>query len=271
MATLFFCEHGNRNYIVREDFCPNPDCTSAHLEFMETDDSHKPLKDGRGIVISLDMKTWKHTAVKADTADDRQFIKELIAALDKEDKAGMKKRWQEHSDYMRSLLDCTIDPKDVRKDREIPYGELPYCDRRYLAFRLEDAEYLVDDAYCCNPDCDCLCAYVTFHEAKGPARLELMTKLFKAQVGFDGMIKVQQTFACEEAEAKTLVDEWLSTDMCLFEVLRGRYEAIKEIGEASLANAGEFGVTKPITVTKVGRNSPCPCGSGKKYKKCCGR
>jgi len=23
-------------------------------------------------------------------------------------------------------------------------------------------------------------------------------------------------------------------------------------------------------VTKVGRNDPCPCGSGKKYKKCCG-
>jgi len=22
---------------------------------------------------------------------------------------------------------------------------------------------------------------------------------------------------------------------------------------------------------KVGRNEPCPCGSGKKYKKCCGR
>ncbi|MEN8184800.1 MAG: SEC-C metal-binding domain-containing protein, partial [Myxococcota bacterium] len=22
---------------------------------------------------------------------------------------------------------------------------------------------------------------------------------------------------------------------------------------------------------KVGRNSPCVCGSGKKYKKCCGR
>jgi len=22
---------------------------------------------------------------------------------------------------------------------------------------------------------------------------------------------------------------------------------------------------------KVGRNDPCPCGSGKKYKKCCGQ
>ena len=25
------------------------------------------------------------------------------------------------------------------------------------------------------------------------------------------------------------------------------------------------------TQEKVGRNAPCPCGSGKKYKKCCGR
>lgn len=24
-------------------------------------------------------------------------------------------------------------------------------------------------------------------------------------------------------------------------------------------------------VKKIGRNDPCPCGSGKKYKKCCGR
>jgi len=24
-------------------------------------------------------------------------------------------------------------------------------------------------------------------------------------------------------------------------------------------------------VTKIGRNEPCPCGSGTKYKKCCGK
>jgi SEC-C motif-containing protein len=28
--------------------------------------------------------------------------------------------------------------------------------------------------------------------------------------------------------------------------------------------------TRPRIVTKVGRNDPCTCGSGKKYKKCCG-
>ncbi len=33
----------------------------------------------------------------------------------------------------------------------------------------------------------------------------------------------------------------------------------------------EYGTVKPIIKTKEpGRNDPCPCGSGKKYKKCCG-
>ena len=33
----------------------------------------------------------------------------------------------------------------------------------------------------------------------------------------------------------------------------------------------EYGTVKPIIKDKEpGRNDPCPCGSGKKYKKCCG-
>jgi tetratricopeptide (TPR) repeat protein len=33
---------------------------------------------------------------------------------------------------------------------------------------------------------------------------------------------------------------------------------------------GEDCKPEPVQVVKVGRNEPCPCGSGKKYKKCCG-
>ncbi len=36
----------------------------------------------------------------------------------------------------------------------------------------------------------------------------------------------------------------------------------------------EFLLNPPKTVVaenKIGRNQPCPCGSGKKYKKCCGQ
>ncbi|SRR5579884_572109 len=46
-------------------------------------------------------------------------------------------------------------------------------------------------------------------------------------------------------------------------------------GQPSLARGdgarGAGGVQAPVRVAKVGRNDPCPCGSGKKYKKCHGR
>jgi preprotein translocase subunit SecA len=37
--------------------------------------------------------------------------------------------------------------------------------------------------------------------------------------------------------------------------------------------AGEVSLDLPTrrSLPKVGRNDPCPCGSGKKYKNCCGR
>jgi len=34
---------------------------------------------------------------------------------------------------------------------------------------------------------------------------------------------------------------------------------------------GQMVKPRPLTVTKIGRNDPCPCGSGQKYKKCCGK
>jgi uncharacterized protein YchJ len=33
---------------------------------------------------------------------------------------------------------------------------------------------------------------------------------------------------------------------------------------------GGPGAATPTSVAKVGPNQPCPCGSGKKHKKCCG-
>jgi SEC-C motif-containing protein len=40
----------------------------------------------------------------------------------------------------------------------------------------------------------------------------------------------------------------------------------QEDGEWRFVNGGGI----PVTSEKVGRNDPCPCGSGKKHKKCCG-
>jgi preprotein translocase subunit SecA len=41
------------------------------------------------------------------------------------------------------------------------------------------------------------------------------------------------------------------------------------LSRGDIKRAGE--TTQKRQGVKVGRNDPCPCGSGKKYKKCCGR
>ena len=49
-----------------------------------------------------------------------------------------------------------------------------------------------------------------------------------------------------------------------------KYEPIKQSGPFDAATS--TGVYKDRTLRrlpKIGRNMPCPCGSGKKYKKCC--
>ena len=46
----------------------------------------------------------------------------------------------------------------------------------------------------------------------------------------------------------------------------------KKINGEWLYSVGQLKTTTVVREgEKVGRNDPCPCGSGKKYKKCCGR
>ncbi|HJT69627.1 MAG TPA: preprotein translocase subunit SecA [Terriglobales bacterium] len=46
----------------------------------------------------------------------------------------------------------------------------------------------------------------------------------------------------------------------------------RELEQARMAGAGERQPVQQVvrSSAKIGRNDPCPCGSGKKYKKCCG-
>ncbi|MFA6476192.1 MAG: preprotein translocase subunit SecA [Candidatus Paceibacterota bacterium] len=46
-------------------------------------------------------------------------------------------------------------------------------------------------------------------------------------------------------------------------------EAVHDSAEAITKSTTE--TPRAVTGPKVGRNDPCPCGSGKKYKKCCGK
>lgn len=63
--------------------------------------------------------------------------------------------------------------------------------------------------------------------------------------------------------------------MVLTMVIKTQEEPKREqVAKPAAASAGSGDGTakkEPVRKKKIGRNDPCPCGSGKKYKKCCGR
>ncbi len=85
-------------------------------------------------------------------------------------------------------------------------------------------------------------AYGLFMEMMGRIRQEVIQKLFRVQLAREDDV--------ERMEAEQ----------------RRRRVVLNRVGGAEQAH-------KPVTreEDKVGRNDPCPCGSGQKYKKCCGK
>ncbi len=71
------------------------------------------------------------------------------------------------------------------------------------------------------------------------------------------------------------IREQTARTMLTIEVRREEDVRREQVAKETSASAGGDGTLKkrPVIKTaaqKVGRNDPCPCGSGKKYKKCCG-
>jgi preprotein translocase subunit SecA len=57
----------------------------------------------------------------------------------------------------------------------------------------------------------------------------------------------------------------------LFAIQPAGKEEIKQEGPVIFMNRGNEDDGPSKSKGKIGRNDPCPCGSGKKYKRCCGR
>ena len=69
----------------------------------------------------------------------------------------------------------------------------------------------------------------------------------------------------DEAEMRELHEEWLQTPR---PALEGEKPAdVLEGGRLFPGKVETFRRETP----KIGRNDPCPCGSGKKFKRCCGK
>ncbi|MDA0238663.1 MAG: UPF0149 family protein [Proteobacteria bacterium] len=74
-----------------------------------------------------------------------------------------------------------------------------------------------------------------------------------------------------DKDGKPLVDGTTEEMATIMEESAGAIpHVIKEIYDFWKARRGIANDNSRAFGTKVGRNDPCPCGSGKKYKRCCG-
>jgi hypothetical protein len=129
--------------------------------------------------------------------------------------------------------------------------------------------------YCPNPKCRCDEAVLRFIERKEEPDRTVLTDPVVVHLAFDGSMKVDTEHGYTEVQATEVVGEWRRRNPDVVEVLRARYRDVKEIGRRILSKGRRRRpLPAPSTAEpagKPGRNAPCPCGSGKKFKRCCGR
>lgn len=86
--------------------------------------------------------------------------------------------------------------------------------------------------------------------------------------GYD--LFLDMSFRIKEETARNLLLVKLAMPNEIEEMNESRERELQSV-HANLTGSDAAVEPQRRTVQKIGRNAPCPCGSGKKYKKCCGK
>jgi len=97
-------------------------------------------------------------------------------------------------------------------------------------------------------------AYLLFQNLMATIRSAVVTNIFK--IGILREEPAPQKSVLEEAKYQGAEEQ------------PAQFGAVKEVQEGKAVPTGGQTIRNK---TEIGRNDPCPCGSGKKYKKCCGK
>jgi len=82
---------------------------------------------------------------------------------------------------------------------------------------------------------------------------------------------VKTAFKVEVEERENMPKQQINQHQLNYSSPQTALEGQSEGNDKSSAGDGSVGQATVVKEEEPGRNDPCPCGSGKKYKKCCGR
>jgi len=152
---------------------------------------------------------------------------------------------------------------------------------------LPEDEYGLLEAYCNEPDCDCRRVFFNVYAQRREEIVAVIaygweSKEFYAdwfgdddpRVLLDMQGPALNTMSRQSELAPALLEkvELVLRDRKYVDRLKRHYKMFKATVDDAGQGPDPSEPTSEVTTTKkVGRNDPCPCGSGKKYKRCCGR
>jgi hypothetical protein len=231
--------------------------------------------EGLQFQVNTDVDHWRLKGVTPDTPQTRELADALLEAVAKT--VGRKIHWNFEQKYIDQRLEAYRVPAEaVRNGEMISHLQVITDSSRpsekfglgYGVFEVDGRAFLTDVYYCSNPKCDCRQSEVVFMEAwLGEAPKEKkINGLLHLGWGFDGDTEIREQQHLSQAQAQQLIRAWTAKHGEKMEVFKAEYQETKQIGRRSLRD----GTPAPSASPKVGRNAPCPCGSGKKYKRCCG-
>jgi hypothetical protein len=136
---------------------------------------------------------------------------------------------------------------------------------------VDGVEWRVLDLICCNPGCDCSSVRLMFI-----AYDEHPTRRFDVTVPLDGSAtRLSELTNVSEEDAEHVRAEWQTVTRFDLPSLTARYQAARATAAEGLralpkASPRPIDRAPSVAVPPAGRREPCPCGSGKRYKNCCG-
>lgn len=152
----------------------------------------------------------------------------------------------------------------------VPYQDIfPINDYPMDVLQIEVPEgaILLDDSYCLRKNCHCLDTYLEFQLlVKNTLRNANAARL---RIGYKtGKFERIETLANEDYSCLDLWEKFKQKYPDIENKLANRHNHLKQLYEDFRKR--KLITSKAINIKKsIGRNAPCPCGSGKKYKRCC--
>jgi SEC-C motif len=261
-------------YECKISACENPVCTCGDIDLelipIQTDGVTKQHLLRRSVEIDIDKRTLGYKNLEQVPGKDLIFAESFLGHLDDYD---FQFLYESHFKYKNKIsentppenIDGYFDYHKVEYDGLMSaYNDiLPYGDQFIVA--VDGNQCIILDQYCLLPKCPCSDTNLDIISTGNFGKLG--KEIFSAELNYrkkQWKLDGGSSFSISLDTVRKAVEE---QNPDIYSRMHKRHKKLKAI--YTHCKRKNYSSEQGVQVQKVGRNDPCPCGSGKKYKKCC--